>query len=99
MNAIQLSDIDNSTSKFEHYIVILNSGEKIKTKYVFDRGENIEVYSQGQSKFYPKSEIKNIAGTNDENRKGWIILGSTIAAASLLSLILINNGAEVTDGK
>ena len=30
MNAIQLSDIDNSTSKFEHYIVILNSGEKIK---------------------------------------------------------------------
>ena len=99
MNPIQSSDIDNSTSKFEHYIVNLNSGEKIKTKYVFDRGENIEIYSQGQSKFYPKSEIKNIAGTNDDNRKGWIILGSTIAAASALSLILINNGAEVTYGK
>ena len=84
MNPIGISDIDNSTSKFEHYIVHLNSGEKIKTKYIFDRGENIEIYSQGQSKFYPKSEIKNIAGTNDDNRKGWIIMGSTIAAASLI---------------
>lgn len=97
--AIAISDIDNSFTKFEHYIVVFNSGEKIKTKYVFNRGENIEISSQGQSKFYLKSDIKSISGTNDDNRKGYIVMGSTILAGGVIATILLNNGATSSNEK
>ncbi len=96
---VLISTIDNTKTSYQSYLVYLKNGKKVKAKYIFNRGENLEIYEQGQSKLLPLNEIEKVEGKNDDFKKSYLLMGGGILVVYGIMAILKNNGVDVKSGQ
>lgn len=93
-NNVNINEIDNSKTNFPSYIVTLKSGEKLYPRYIFNRESQLELYIQGQSRFYDRNDILKIEGKkNDMVKFALLLVGVGVAMTGIVA-ILKNNGVD-----